>query len=233
MKIKDLIQYPAHEGYSYIIIGILVVNVVFLSLLFGYYREQTKKIMVAAIDKKSKGNLKRNDSEIVQKVSSYLNVTFFISLVLFLFAIDYRLHIFNFIKTFNIFYFSLFIVSFFILKYFTHQFLAKVFRTSEMAESYLEESYLKYKLLGIFLFPIVLVIMYSKTLYLPAMAIGLIGFLITWVLKSYSGFKIGLNTNNFPKQYSFLYICTLEILPLLILCKVFSKPIATLFQQLV
>lgn len=233
MKANELVQYPVNEGYSVVIYMIMVINIVLLSLLFGYYREQTKKIMVAAVDKKSKGNLKRNDSDIVQKVSVYLNITFFISLVLFLYSIDYRLQTFNIIKSFNIFYFSIAIVAFFILKYFVHQFLAQVFKTTAMAEVYLEESYLKYKLFGIFLFPVVLVIMYSKTLYLFAMAVGLIGFLLTWILKSYSGFIIGLNTNNFPKHYSFLYICTLEIMPLAILCKIFSKPIASLLQQLV
>lgn len=222
------IEHPVKEHFSTGLYFSLILVTLIITFLFAYYKEQSKKILSAAFNMREKNALNRADSEIIKKVSVYMNIFFFINILLFAYAVNHRYKIFNDLSGFQLFLGALCILFIFLLKYGIHYYLAVVFKTKEFAHLYLEDSYLKYKLYGVFLFPLILLILFSNRFAEAATIIGIVGFLIIWILKSYYGLKLGLISKIFPKQYSFLYICTLEILPLVLLCKIFWEPMNSL-----
>lgn len=222
------IEHPVKEHYSSGLYFSLILITLLITFLFASYKEQSKKILSAAFNKREKNALSRVDSEMIKKVSVYMNMLFFINILLFAFAVNKRYQVFNDLTGTQLFLSALCILFIFLLKYGIHYYLAIVFKTKEFAHLYLEDSYLKYKLYGVFLFPLTLLILFSNRFAQTATIIGVLGFMIIWLVKSYYGLKLGLISKNFPKHYSFLYICTLEFLPLALLCKIFWEPMNSL-----
>ena len=96
-----------------------------------------------------------------------------------------------------------------------------IFNTRESARSYQLNTLIFNYITGITLFPFTLVAIYwHSTVFL------IIGIIITSLLISYCFFRgllTGLGNKNYSLFYLFLYLCTLEILPLLLIYKAVSK----------
>lgn len=222
------VEYPVDQPYPGGLYIALIAVSLLLAFLFAYYRDQSKKILESAFNKRAKGSLSRADSEIIKKVSRYMNGLFFANALLFAYAVNLKFKVFERLSWHQYLAGGTVILLVFLLKYALQKFLAIVFRTKQESNDYMEDSYLKFKLYGVFLFPLLLLVLFSTTFSEIALYIGLFGFLFIWLLKSYYGLKLGLVSKSFPKHYSFLYICTLEILPLVLLWKIFKEPINTL-----
>jgi hypothetical protein len=92
----------------------------------------------------------------------------------------------------------------------------------------LQELYLKYKLFGVLMFPIILLVLFSNKYAVVAVFIGCLTYVIFWAMMLYFVISQGLTSKSFPKYYPFLYICTLEILPLALVGKLFQAPLTSL-----
>jgi len=221
----ELIINNAPEGHAYWVFIALIAACVVAANIMGLYREQSKKILVASINEISKGSLNRADSDTISKVSKYLNVLFFINLILFVYALVYRFRILEKYNTINLYQILTGVLLVFLSKYLIHLLIGTLFKTEDCAKLYIQDTYLKYKLFGVFAFPLILLILFSAKFSHFAAGLGVVGFFVVWLLKSYFGLKLGLLSKSFPKHYSIVYICTLEILPLVIVCKILKEPI--------
>tara|TARA_B110000211_G_C13873672_1_gene461999 strand:+ start:68 stop:760 length:693 start_codon:yes stop_codon:yes gene_type:complete len=224
----ELLINNAPEGHSYWVFIALVMACIVAANITGLYREQSQKILVASINERTKGSLNRTDSDTISKVSKYLNIFFFINLLLFVYALVYRYKLLDKYNTIHLYQIFGGVILVFLVKFLIHLFIGTLFKTEEYAKLYLQDSYLKYKLFGVFIFPLILLILFSTKLANLAAGLGIAGFFTVWILKSYFGLKLGLLSKSFPKHYSFVYICTLEILPLVIAGKILKEPIATI-----
>jgi hypothetical protein len=96
-----------------------------------------------------------------------------------------------------------------------------IFNTRESARSYQLNTLIFNYITGILLFPVTLIAIYwNSTVFL------IVGILIASFLISYCfirGFLTGLSNKNYSLFYLFLYLCTLEILPLLLIYKAISS----------
>ena len=95
-----------------------------------------------------------------------------------------------------------------------------IFKSQENSREYQFNIFLTYKLLGVFLVPILFFLAYapsnSNGLF---MNMGLLLLLFASIKRYVVGFQIALSISTFPKLYSILYICTLEFLPIAVLLK--------------
>lgn len=96
----------------------------------------------------------------------------------------------------------------------------KVFRTRSESEEYLVTNLIYNIASGLLAFPFVFAGYYADNQISIYIATGI--FLIGITLRFVRSIFVGLSAQTFPVIYLFLYLCTLEILPLLVLYKLIS-----------
>lgn len=140
--------------------------------------------------------------------------------VLPLFAGFISLYILNSSFSLELFtYYFICILSFLIIKYLFLVWLAYVFQKKYQFEEIIFQSFLYERVVGIVIFPLLLLLFYSSiphTLLLNAIYIILIFFMIYKIVRM--GYLSFFSTS-FSKAHIIIYLCTLEILPLIILSK--------------
>ena len=140
-----------------------------------------------------------------------LNISLFIAKALF----GTDLIFLNFLEIFVV------IAIFFMIKVIIIRLLGYIFLLKSLAKLGVYFSLLFDRVMGITLFPLVVMLFFSPLvssfflLLFSAIIIG--GFL---AIKIFWLWKIGKDSFGLPKYYLFLYLCTLEILPLVVLTKV-------------
>lgn len=110
-------------------------------------------------------------------------------------------------------------LTYWLLKALANKTLGHIFKTYEATGNYLLNNLLFNLTTGIFL-----LIMLPFVIYTGSFTFLKITFIITAVLliyKVFRGIYVGLSQTRFPVFYLFLYICTLEVAPLLIAAKLF------------
>jgi hypothetical protein len=109
------------------------------------------------------------------------------------------------------------VIGYLIFKALLIQLTGEVFKTLEYVHSYRLNSLIFNHVTGLILFPILLFIIYWQVT--PFIWIALFSFSILVLYKFLRSISIGLSNTKFPVFYLILYLCTLEILPLLLLIK--------------
>jgi len=226
---QNFVILPVKEGHSGIVFFLLMLVCLLLVLIFSNYQEQGKRLLSASVNSKSKSLLSRTDSETIIKTGRYMNLLFFLNILLFVYGILHRYGLFEHLTKAQLFVVLGGVLFLFLLKYLTHYFLGFLFKTQDLAKEYLEELYLKYKLFGVLLFPLVLLLLFSNQFAGTALFVGFFTYVMFWIVVTYFSLKLGLMSKSLPKYYPFLYICTLEILPLAIVGKIFQAPLTGLF----
>jgi hypothetical protein len=96
-----------------------------------------------------------------------------------------------------------------------------IFNTGESARQYQLTLLIFNYIIGILMFPVVVIAFYwNNTAFLIA---GIIILLLLITYRIARGFLTGQDNKSYNLFYLFLYLCTLEILPLLLIYKVISK----------
>ena len=159
------------------------------------------------------------------KASTLLNLTFFLTAGTFLF------------QTLNYYEFSIpltepplqllaltgFFMVWYIWNYLTSAFIGSVFLRQNSFQEYFHNYNLYRKILGISLFPVILVLQYISPEYKAVIIlIGAILFGILYFIHLLRGFVVFIK-KNVSIFYLILYLCALEFLPLLLLYKVFIR----------
>ena len=112
------------------------------------------------------------------------------------------------------------VVLFFLLKLILIKLLGFFFKVKDLAKLAIFFSLLFDKTLGFVLFPLVVVIyFFSIDISSTMLMISLGLFMILFMLKLFWLWKIGTNSFGLSQVYIFLYLCSIEIFPLLLLAK--------------
>jgi hypothetical protein len=96
-----------------------------------------------------------------------------------------------------------------------------IFKTNESARQYQLNIMIFNYVTGVFLFPVAIIAFYWNNIVLLISGAIIISLLLLYRL--FRNFMTGLTNKNYNLFYLFLYLCTLEILPLLLLYKLISK----------
>ncbi|MCX6183329.1 MAG: DUF4271 domain-containing protein [Bacteroidetes bacterium] len=204
------------------VLGILLLLLALMAVMVSSYRALIYKILMATFFKQYYILLQREENEIYRKVSMFLNFISFISIALFFYFL-FAKYSWNPVPLGG-FYFFLLVFAMVLLTVFLQYGLVSltgwIFKSENESKEYQFNIFLTYKLFGIFLIPILFFIQYSAgSSPFFFLKIGLFLLAVITVKRYFVGFQLGFSITSFPKIYSFLYICTLELLPLAILFK--------------
>lgn len=197
----------------------------FIALLFAKYNHQLKRCFLAVLSYREFNDLVRDESQ-VSKSSSLALIGFSLfsySTFLFIFSINFLLIEVSYLEL----YLTIHVLFFgsFILKILFIYVLGVLFQEGANSKLYISHSLLINKVFGIVLFPLVLLIVYSHNFVGFFLYLSIIICFLSLTFKWYKGIKFGLSLSEVPKIYPFLYICTLEILPVFVFAKIFLMPL--------
>lgn len=197
----------------------------FIALLFTKYNYQLKRCFLAVLSNREFNDLVRDESQ-VSKSSSIALIIFSLfsySTFLFIFSINFLLIERSYLELYL--YINFLFFGSFILKLLFIYVLGELFEEGVNSKLYVSHSLLGNKVFGIVVFPLVLIIAYSQNFVGFFLYSSLIIYFLSLTFKWYKGIKFGLSLSEVPIIYPFLYICTLEILPIFVFAKIFLTPL--------
>ena len=197
-----------------IIVVLLTVSFLLIALLRGSYWKYAKLLFMGVFAQRYANQYLREENAFTERVS-------FITFLLM--SINISLIILKLVpKTSVLETFSLIggVMLFFILKIGLILLLGSILRVKDIAKLGLFFSFLFDRALGFFLFPLLTALYFFAFNITPfVMILVAIVFIVLLLLKLFWLWKIGTNAFGLSHFYIFLYLCTLEISPLLFLGK--------------
>lgn len=106
---------------------------------------------------------------------------------------------------------------FYIFKIYLTKLLGSIFKISEITYEFRLITLLNNLLIGILLLPLLVVNIYASSLI--ALYVGICIFAMLSLYKLFRYVILSLSKPKFPKLYLFIYLCTIEILPFIVLIK--------------
>jgi hypothetical protein len=193
--------------------------------LTRYYHEKRLKLLGTSIFKRSAAVQMIRESPVYSHRSFFpLLIIYIISVTLLIFqtveilspgTTDGFRTLFVFLQFLGIY------IAFSLLKITTIWLTGIIFKNTETAREYIQNILIYNLALGIILLPLLLLIIY--TYHAPFLYLAGVIALIIMALRFIRGIAIGLSDAKFSLFHLFLYLCTLEILPLAIAAKFLSK----------
>ncbi len=202
------------------IFGIIILCFFLLARINVFYKKRLNQIFKAFISRRMLNQLIRNGNLFNERLSISLSFIFVSTFSLFLFQLSYFFFkipdygINGFIFYGKIF---LFILSFWFLKMLTIKLIGITFKTKKQTSEYLLNILLFNFVTGIFLLFYLVLTTYTQLnifLYL-----GIFILFIIFLYRISRGVLIGISFSKFSILHLFLYLCSVEILPLLVLTK--------------
>jgi len=197
-----------------IIFVLLTISFLLIAILKSFFWKHAKLLFMGIFAQRYANQYLREENAFTERVS-------FITFILM--SINISLIILKLIpKTSVLETFSLIggVMLFFIIKMGLILLLGSIFRVKDIAKLGVFFSFLFDRALGFFLFPLVVVLYFFAFNITPfVMLIVAIVFLVLLLLKLFWLWKIGTNAFGLSHVYIFLYLCALEISPLLLLGK--------------
>jgi len=167
--------------------------------------------------------LLREKNIMIKRVSFVLNFIYVIMLSTFILKIFelYQIKVFKFntFETLLILINIIIIIS--VFRILLLKLVGFIFNSTQIFNEYIHNNYVINKNLGLFLFPLLIGQVYiSEKLKVIFIIAGISLILISYIIRFYRGFQIIIKKDIFL-FYLILYLCTLEILPLLLGYKFF------------
>ncbi|MEQ1732305.1 MAG: DUF4271 domain-containing protein [Bacteroidia bacterium] len=214
-----------HTNNDGFFVGLLLA-VSLLTYLLYTQRKRFNNILNAVIADRYFNQLVREENTLVQRVFLILTLIFALVLPLFLFQVINYYHW----NTADIKGFGLYIVLLLILaimyfiKIITASFLGYVFEMDELVKSHFYNVFLTNNLLGLVLLPIVALGAYSYQLPQSLLIhLGIGAIIISYTFRTLRSLYMNVGFKGGAVYHLFLYFCTLEILPLVVLFKLLKS----------
>lgn len=179
------------------------------------------KVLVSPFSLQVSKQLLREDYKINKRVSAVLSLCFILVMAYMTYLTNHYFGlILEGVKPIRQFaFFALVICAMYLIKFSTNMFLAILTDTKDLAREYGFNVFVFCQTLALLLLPLIICIQfsrYSTELFLyPAYIICL----LFYILRLFRGFVVSVIEQGIGILYIFLYLCALEILPLLVLVK--------------
>ena len=197
-----------------IIFVLLTISFLLIAMLKSFYWKHAKLLFMGIFAQRYANQYLREENAFTERVSfiTFLLMSINISLIILkLIPETSVLETFSLIGV---------VMLFFIVKIGLILLLGSIFRLKDIAKLGIFFSFIFDRAFGFFLFPLVILLYFFAFNITPfVMLIVAIVFIILLLLKLFWLWKIGTNAFGLSHSYIFLYLCTLEISPLLFLGK--------------
>ncbi len=214
-----------HTNNDGFFVGLLLA-VGLLTYLLYTQRKRLNNILSAVIADRYFNQLVREENTLVQRVFLILTLIFVLVLPLFLLQVIHYYHW----QTADVKGFALYIVLLLVLaimyfiKIITASFLGYVFDMDALVKSHFYNVFLVNNLLGLVLLPIVALGAYSYQLPQSLLIqIGIGTILLGYTFRTFRSLYMNVGFKGGAIYHLFLYFCTLEILPLVVLFKLLKS----------
>ncbi len=200
---------------------------IFISLLFlwvkMFYNKYFSLLFGSLLSYQLSLKLLREKNIMTRRVSFVLNFIYSIVLAVFILRIlefyDIKIFKFNTFETLLLLINLIIIIS--IIRIFILNMVGIVFNSTQIFNEYIHNNYIINKNLGLFLFPLLIMQVYiNEKIKIIFILTGILLIIISYIFRLYRGFQIIIKKDIFL-FYLILYLCTLEILPLLLGYKLF------------
>jgi hypothetical protein len=213
------------EGQNNWIFFTFLLSLFLIAILRVFYQKKFTLFINAFVSKRFSNQIIREENALTQSTSVILSVVFFLSISLFFYLVSEHFQqsvmgLIGFQKFSVIF---IMCISFYLIKLFVNKFWGYIFKVYKEIDEYIINQFLVLQILGILLTICCILIAYNFSfdqLYAIYFGFGImiLGFIVR-MIKS-----IGIaNMNTYSPIYIFLYLCTLEILPLIIIVKLIIR----------
>lgn len=214
--------------YDYLVTSILFFSYILFVWLYISNRKQLNQIIRGLFIARHANQFAREGVSIGNRLVIFISALFVLTITLFFYQTGTY---YGFLQSQNIF--SLFfittliILSIYSIKLAVLKFAGFVFETQKEIREYTISIFLFCNTVGLFMLPIVICLAFFKQVN-PQIFIysGFVLIILLFLTRLVRGLIIGLNSPRVSKFYLFLYLCTLEIVPLVILSRIFMVKIA-------
>jgi hypothetical protein len=215
-------------NYDYLVAGILFISFCAFVWLYVSNQKRLGQLIKSFYPNRFGNQLSRDEYSVSNRVGFLLSLLFLFTIPLFAgqvidyYGIDIKL---NKTKMYLTIVTGLVIMYF--LKYSAIRLSGFIFKVGKETLDYSSAMFVFINILGLFMLPVVICLEFVKQInpriFIYTGGFFIISFLCMRVLR---GIVIGISSNRVSKFYLFLYLCTLEIVPFVILVKLFMLQIA-------
>ena len=193
---------------------LVLLSFLLIALIKGMYWKHAKLFFMGVFAQRYANQYLREENAFTERVNF---LTFLLMAINFTLIITKFQAVIDLWKIVSVFFL---VLLFFLLKLILIKLLGFFFKVKDLAKLAIFFSLLFDKTLGFVLFPLVVVIyFFSIDISSTMLMISLGLFIILFMLKLFWLWKIGTNSFGLPQVYIFLYLCSIEIFPLLLLVK--------------
>ncbi len=203
------------------VLGILVFCFIVFAWAQVYYHKRIRQIIRAPFSKRFINQLTRDGNLFKERVSVALGIVYFLAFSLLLYEFNDQIlgitfPLFHGISLYWVI--AIFNVAIMAIKVMLVQMLGIVFKTKETTYNYLLNMLIFALLSGMAILSVLVFVLYLKSTVL--LYLCLIIFTLLFLFRFVRGFFIGIAMTKFSYLFLFVYLCSLEILPLLVLIKI-------------
>jgi len=202
--------------YSDTFFIILTFDLLLIALLKAFYQKFTKQLFLSVFAQRYANQYLKEENVFTERATFLLTTIMLINISLFLaktiFGINLSLPDFLNVIIFTAIYF--------LSKAIIIRLLGHVFILKSLAKLGVYFSFLFDRVMGIILFPIIVFLFFSPIGASPILITFSVVIIVLFLgVKIFWLWKIGIGGFGLSRYYLFLYLCTLEILPLLVFTK--------------
>lgn len=189
-----------------------------------FYTKYFSQMVLAFVNNNLTNQIVRDENILVQRTSTYLSLVFNLIAALFLYlvSLNYGWRLGGIGSGFNRFLlFAVLISLVYALKFLILKIAGRLFNLEREMATYIFNTFLINNILGIVLLPFIFLMAYNQvvsTQWFIVLGLSIVG--LAFGYRIFRGILIGLSTSTFSLLYLFLYLCTLEIAPLMILIRI-------------
>lgn len=211
----------SESSYNWIA-GLLLLSLFIFSWMKILYQKYILQVIATLVNYQASVRLLREKNILFKNMSFGLYIVFSINLGLFLFFALAYFNIPQIISNNNfisVFIYCISIASFYSIKTLLCRLIGYLFLAQSEFSEYVHNINLFNKNIGLFLFPVIIMIPYINDSIKPIIIYsGIFLFLGLFILRTIRGFQIIIH-KGVSSFYLILYLCTIEILPALLIVK--------------
>jgi hypothetical protein len=206
------------------IFPVLLLILAFFAWIKFFYNRYFQQLIKAFLNTNLTNQIVRDENIFFQRISIYLSVVFNLiaALFIYLLSIQYHWTLGNLDTGFTRFIFFVIVVSaIYALKYLVLKICGWLFEQEKEISMYIFNIFLINNILGIALLPFICLLAFNGSVYFSGLlnvSFILIAAAFGW--RIFRGIQIGFGSPTFSPLYLFLYLCTLEIAPLMVLIRI-------------
>ena len=221
LRIDNVKPGALHKLNNEWILGVFLLCFVIFTFVYTVYFRRLKQVFNSIISFRNLNLLVREGNIFKEIISIPLFLIYIFTISLFIYLVlSFYLKFSLAISEGYIFYFKIvfFVIIVIILKMIILLFMGILFKHIEINNLYILNFFLLDVITGIILFPLLIFIVYVESINVLYFCFIII--IIKYIIRLVRGFFIARFSIKFSQFYLFLYLCSLEILPMVVLLKI-------------